>query len=142
MTHSGSGNVVAGLYTALFGDTSAGSVYDLVSGRIYVLEAPRNRVLPLVVITLVDADTEYAYGYDYKDFIFQIDLYGIREDITMAALGAINDKLLEQLNLSKFPVTGHDDAGAQATESGVQTIEDDSIRIFTEWRVQAAQLQT
>lgn len=138
MTHSGSGPVIDGLWAFLM----ASPVADAVGNRIYSFEGPLNVLLPQLIITTVSTTTEYDFGDDVKVYLFQIDLYGIRENITASELLAINDVLVDTLNHTSFPVADHDRGIAVATETGTVTIEDDAIRVFTEWAVESMQLTT
>lgn len=136
--HSGSLAVLSGLWSFLTDDTE-GTLNAMLGGRIYTFEAPLNGALPHLVITIVAASTEYDYRHDYKDYFFQLDLYGLRESTTAAELGAINDQLITQLQHASFPVTGHDRGVARALDTGTFSIEDDAVRILTEWRVESSQ---
>ena len=129
-------DVVKAFYDQLISDQTSGSFYDRVSGRIYELEGPTNAALPLAVFSLITSPYADTFdGSSVKDYTFQVDIYG-RKRAGMSAAGAINTALFTLLDRQTITVPNNDDGLVRCLIQGVRTVEDDAVRIRSEWIVQ------
>jgi len=96
------------LYTKLTADTSAGSLYDLLGGRIYELEGKDDVDLPLLVYEVTSSPVQGLYnGNIIIKSQLMVTLYGHRR-LGSAAIGTIEDKLYDTLSDATLAPTGYD----------------------------------
>jgi len=139
-------DIVNGLRGKLIDDTSQGSFYGMLGGRIYEGQAPQNTVHPLAVMHMITAIPEPTFDHsDTWNLTFQIDLFGKRSKGS-AALVVIADKLralLDRADLSAFvnpgTVSGEFlNVNIMNTDQGAPVIEEDTLRQTSQWAIFAA----
>ena len=100
--------VKTALYTKFTADQSAGSLYDLVGGRIFELEGKDDSELPLLVYEVSSSPVQGLYnGNVIIKSQLVVTLFGHRR-LGSAAIGTIEDKLYETLKDSELAPTGYD----------------------------------
>lgn len=125
-----------GIYSKLVADTSAGTFYDDLGGRISLDEGPDNRTLPHAVIRVVtDVPARAFPGKRDVDAEFDIDLFGTRG----ARIHATNTKLFALLDNSTITISGFNGARVQCLETGFTTFDDERQQITSRWRVHATE---
>lgn len=116
----------------LVADTGAGTVYEAVTGRIYLYEAPDSTTEPLIVVNVIsDPPDRYFQGRVDTDAEVQIDIYGDAEDQT---LQDTNTKLFTALDNTTLTMSGHT-ANCQSIDRGFVAVIEKRMTITTRWRV-------
>jgi hypothetical protein len=128
-------SILEALYAKLNG--SGASFANDVGGRIYETEAPINATYPFCsVLTVATPITRNMDGGNNKRQRVQIDLFATRGS-GGESLGDINTKLFALLQgVTLTPVTGHDRGVVTCIEEGIRTMDEDVIRIMSEWQIQ------
>ncbi len=104
-------DIATGIYGALSGDTGAGGINTLTSGRIYEGVARQDSEMPFVVYEITwDPPAEYFSGSTDISARVEIDVYSPMIS-GPAAARAIADRLHALLHMSSITVTNH--VGAQ-----------------------------
>lgn len=117
----------------------SGSLNTAIGGRIYHLEAPANQSLsyPYLVFTIITMPTERYFGdVTAVDMTVQIDLYGKRSDGD-ETLGDTNDLVIALFNGTTQAATGFDRVVFTPISLGIPSMEEDAIRIMSQWRARA-----
>ena len=132
-------DIADGVYAKLIEDTSAGSFFGLLGGRVYggempqSVKAPRN---PHAVWNLVDVRPLILLANSNSwEGEFQIDLWGDREQ-GVKALRQINDVLIAMLDRSDIAnfVSGFTIVSVLNTSQGAPLVEEDLYRQMSQWR--------
>lgn len=109
--------------------------YQRVGGRIYEQEAPAMENTPLAIFSLISAPFEQTFnGSTIKDYLFQVDIYN-RKQNGMAALGAIQTKLLSLMQNGTPVIANHGAAKIECTNDGIRSVEGEYLRVITEFRL-------
>jgi hypothetical protein len=121
------------LQAKLIADTSEGTFYDAVGGRIYQAEAPENLTsYPYCVWQFLGSDQLRCYGSVMMHVAnIQFDLYGTKV-AGITALGDIETKLFTLLEGVSLTPTGFDRGKVLFTRRGETTIDEDAIRVMSE----------
>jgi hypothetical protein len=130
--------LVNAFYSLLISDQAVGSFYEGVSGRIYETQAPINATLPLAVFALVTSTVDKAFGgADIKRATIQVDIYGSRlvGAGSAADVGALNARLFSLIQGATISVVNHDRGVVLCSNEGARMIEEDAVRITSEWTV-------
>lgn len=129
-------DIVNALYTKLTADTSAGSLYDSVGGRMYHGEAPPSASLPLLIYNVIDNPVLHNYGNTTQQMLVQFDIYG-KKLLGAAALGSIEAKLIALLDKVAIAPTGFDRGIISFQSRYAATVEEDAWRITDEATITA-----
>lgn len=129
--------VVEGLYAKLTASQGAGTLYEAVGGRIYDTQGPQGVALPHLVFLVVDNPVGmYFSAKEKQDVTVQCDLYGTIL-VGGEALGDIEVLLYNLLHGSALTVSGHQRGVVTCKSRGVRFVEEDSIRIMDQFRIEA-----
>lgn len=132
-----------GLHAKLVSDTSNGSVYDLVGGRIYEGRAPQAAELPLLVYRLSADPLEHFFGGAVtQDSVVDIEVFGPLDDQDVSDgsdaaqdVGTIERKVYDLLNGATLTVTDHDRGKMFCISRNVPEVLDDSHVARAQYRV-------
>lgn len=132
------------VYTTLTADVAAGSFYDDVGGRIWLVDGPAQETLPHCIWTPVTDLLEGYFDTDADDieFVFQIDLYGVQETSTPEALLATNDKLIALLDRTNITVANWNCGKSRADPAasrGTLSRDGDAWVINSQWIITASE---
>jgi len=133
-------DVADGLYAKLIDDTTPGSFYGELDGRIYEAEGPQNEKLPMCVMYIVDATPLMHFGNSNNwELQMQIDIYNQRSK-GARVLREIGDKLLALLDRQDINVlvAGMSSVYVWNTSQGAPTIEEDAYRQTSQWTIHAS----
>ena len=115
------------LYTKFTTDTSEGSLYDLLGGRIYELEGQDDADLPLLVYEVTSSPVQGLYnGNVIIKSQLMVTLYGHRR-LGSAAIGTIEDKLYDTLKDATLAPTGYDRGAVVPLDRDRRTVFDEII---------------
>lgn len=129
--------MMAGVQAKLVSVTSGGSFYDLVGGRIYRTEAPPDTAEALAIVTVVaDPPVRYFGPSDNINAVIQIDIYGAK-GVSETTTQAISTALVTLVDGAALTISGYNGASAYCIDRGLPTIEDQRVRIITQWRIVA-----
>ena len=129
-------DVVKGFYDKLISDTSAGSFRTLLSNRIFEVEGRTDGAFPHAIFQVIATPYEDTFdASSLKDYLFQVDIYG-RKRLGMTAVGAINTALFSLLDRQTITIPNNDPGLVRCVTEGVRTVENDAVRIRSEWLVQ------
>ena len=132
--------VLSSLYTRIATPSTPGSIYDLVSGRIYQLDGPQGMTLPALIFGIENNDTATYFGQTVKsmqtlDVLFTI-LFPSNAASAIVTAMAVETALFARLN--RVSITPSDASYTSietyALSRGVPQIDEDFIRIETTYR--------
>ena len=127
--------------TKLVADTSSGSLYDKVGGRIYDMQAPQDTALPLLVFEVIGNQPARWMGAKGQELLVRFTIYGDKGTGMSATTGAgtIEQSLFNLMDEFALTVSGHDRGLLLFTNRGIATVQEDAIAITSEARVTATQ---
>ncbi len=128
--------MLKGIIDKLTADQSAGTLYDDLGGTIFISQAKQDAPLPLLIVSIVADPPLRFFGANDIEAIIQIDLYGSRPEGS-TSISQMSDKLFTLLDNAALTITGFVGAKMHCDERGVYTVEEDSNRVRSEWRLWA-----
>lgn len=127
--------ILDAVHDALVADTSSGTLYDDLSGRIYQGIAPQNTTLPYLEFDCVsDVPERLMSGAITQQVDVQFDLYGNSDD-GPRALGQIEAKLYALLEGVSIMPTGFDRGVVTCSLRMVRVREEDAYRITDQFTI-------
>lgn len=136
------------VWKKLVSDTSNGSLYDLVGGRIYEGQPHQTADLPCLVYRVESNPlTKYYGGCVQQNASVVFELYGrlgnrrLDEGSQEAnELGKIEEALFDLIELSTLTVDDHDRGVVFCISRGVPSVTDESHVLRSEYQVKATEL--
>ena len=131
--------ILTTIYNKLIADVSGGTVYALVSGKIYQLEGPQGSVMPLLVYAISNEDTTTfmsaaTQSMHTLDCAFTFYFKPDSSVVTAMAAEAALFLLLHKASMSPSSNT-YSTIESICVSRGVPTINVDSIVIDTTYRI-------
>jgi len=133
--------VLTSLYNRLVSQTGAGTVYTLVGGRIYQIEAPQGVTLPCLVFSISGNETEIYMGTAVKSLqqLTATFVFFFKPDAAAAVATAMAAEAALFTQLNRVSMTPSD-ASYTSIESyvltrGVPDIGEDFISVETTYRI-------
>ena len=131
--------ILTTIYNKLIADVSGGTVYALVSGKIYQLEGPQGAVMPLLVYAISNEDTttfmsSATQSMHTLDCAFTFYFKPDSSVVTAMAAEAALFLLLHKASMSPSSNT-YSTIESICVSRGVPTINVDSIVIDTTYRI-------
>lgn len=131
--------ILTTLYNKLVAVTTAGTVYELVGGKIFQLQAPQATVMPLLVYSISNEDTttfmsSATQSMHQCDVSFTFYFKPESTVVTAMAAEAALFLLLQKASLTPSSLT-YSSVEMICTSRGVPTINVDSIVIDTTYRL-------
>ena len=131
--------ILTTIYNKLIADVSGGTVYALVSGKIYQLEGPQGAVMPLLVYAISNEDTttfmtSATQSMHTLDCVFTFYFKPDSSVVTAMAAEAALFLLLQKASMTPSSGT-YSTVESVCISRGVPTINVDSITIETTYRI-------
>ena len=131
--------ILTTIYNKLIADVTAGTVYALVSGKIYQLEGPQGAVMPLLVYAISNEDTttfmtSATQSMHTLDCVFTFYFKPDSSVVTAMAAEAALFLLLQKASMTPSSGT-YSTVESVCISRGVPTINVDSITIETTYRI-------
>jgi len=133
--------VLTSLYNKLISVTGAGTVYTIVGGRIYQIEAPQGVALPCLVFSISGNETETFMGTAVKSRqeLTATFLFFFKPDSTAAVVTAMAAEsalftLLNRVSMTPSDAT-YTSIDSYVLTRGVPDIGEDFITVETTYRI-------
>ena len=131
--------ILTTIYNKLIADVSGGTVYALVSGKIYQLEGPQGAVMPLLVYAISNEDTttfmtSATQSMHTLDCVFTFYFKPDSSVVTAMAAEAALFLLLQKASMTPSSGT-YSTVESVCISRGVPTINVDSFTIETTYRI-------
>jgi len=133
--------VLTSLYNKLISVTGAGTVYTIVGGRIYQIEAPQGVALPCLVFSISGNETETFMGTAVKSRqeLTATFLFFFKPDSTAAVVTAMAAESALFTLLNRVSITPSDatytSIDSYVLTRGVPDIGEDFITVETTYRI-------
>ncbi len=122
--------VAQAIHQQLITDQSAGSLWSVLGGRIYHLQAPPDTALPLLTVR-IDEDEPQTFFDGSSDLRVEVEIE-LRADDASTLLVA-GDLLFDRLQHQSLAVDGYRRASVRAVERGRTKTDRDLLKATSRW---------
>jgi hypothetical protein len=124
--------IAAAIHQQLISDQSAGSVWALLSGRVYHLHAPPNTALPLMIVR-IDKDQPQTFYDGSSDLRIEVVIEVQANDATTLLIAS--GRLFDQLHNQPLSIEGFRHATMRAVDRGREKAERDALTSTSRWLI-------
>lgn len=121
-----------GIHDKFTGTTTAGSLYVLLSGKLYPYEAKQNDTYPYGVYYLISDVPDHTFDADFEEYLIQFNLFD--DDSSVTDINTAYSALTTLYDDTTLSVTGYTNVYTKR-EFSYLTREEDIWNYMTQYRV-------
>jgi len=126
--------IAQAIHQQLINDQSENSLWSLVGGRIYHLQAPTNTALPLITVR-IEHDQPQTYYDGSSDLRVEMEIEVHASDAT--TLLNASTRLFDQLQNQSLSIDGYRHATMRTVDRGREKAERDAMTSTSRWLLTA-----